>query len=156
MTTNVTISLIGLTVWAAFNATMFYCINSTVFAPKMGLSPDGETWHGKPSTLLTAHKAVLAALFFVTSLLVSFDGAQMVAFFPSLFSVVVLPDENPGSDEPATWKDVTNSLKLTFVAVVIGAIAILGVATFGTGAGILGYIGGFAALVAVKERFLQS
>lgn len=156
MTTNVTISLIGLTVWAAFNATMFYCINSTVFAPNMGLSPDGETWHGKPSTLLTAHKAVLAALFFITSLLVSFDGTQMVAFFPSLFSVVVLTDENPGSDEPATWKDVTNSLKLTFVAVVIGAIAILGVATFGTGAGILGYIGGFAALVAVKERFLQS
>lgn len=156
MTTNVTISLIGLTVWAAFNATMFYCINSTVFAPNMGLSPDGETWHGKPSTLLTAHKAVLAALFFITSLLVSFDGAQMVAFFPSLFSVVVLPDENPGSDEPATWKDVTNSLKLTFVAVVIGTAALLAVATFGTGVGILGYIGGFAALVAVKERFLQS
>lgn len=156
MTTNVTISLIGLTVWAAFNATMFYCINSTVFAPNMGLSPDGETWRGKPSTLLTAHKAVLAALFFVTSLLVSFDGTQMVSFFPSLFSVVLLTDENPGSDEPATWKDVNNSLKLTFVAVVIGAIAILGVATFGTGAGILGYIGGFAALVAVKERFLQS
>ena len=121
MTTNITILLIGLTVWAAFNATMFYCINSTVFAPNMGLSPDGETWRGKPSTLLTAHKAVLAALFFVTSLLVSFDGTQMVSFFPSLLSVVLLTDENPGSDEPATWKDVNNSLKLTFVAVVIGA-----------------------------------
>lgn len=156
MTTNVTIPLIGLTVWAAFNATMFYCINSTVFAPDIGVSPDGDTWNGKPSTLLTAHKAVLAALFFVTSLLVSFDGAQMVTFFPSLFSVVILTNENPGSDEPTTWKDVNNSLKLTFVAVVIGAIAILGVAMFGTGAGILGYIGGFALLVAVKERFLQS
>lgn len=155
MTTNITIPLMGLTVWVAFNATMFYCINSTVFAPNMGLSPDGETWRGKPSTLLTAHKAVLAALFFITSLLASFDGAQMVAFFPSLFSAVVLTDENPGSDEPATWKDVNNSLKLTFVAVVIGAIAILGVATFGTGAGILGYIGGFALLVAVKERFFH-
>lgn len=156
MTTNIAIPLIGLTVWAAFNATMFYCLNSTVFAPNMGLSPDGETWHGKPSTLLMTHKVVLAALFFVTSLLVSFDGAQMVAFFPSLFSVVVLTDENSGSDEPATWKDVYNGLKLTFVAVVIGAIAILGVAMFGTGVGILGHIGGFAVLVAVKERFLQS
>lgn len=156
MTINITIPLIGLTVWATFNATMYYCINSTVFAPNMGLSPDGETWSGKPSTLLMAHKVVLAALFFITSLLVSFDGTQMVAFFPSLFSVVVLTDENPGSDEPATWNDVNNNLKLTLVAVAIGAIAILGVATFGTGVGILGYIGGFAALVAVKERFLQS
>lgn len=150
------IPLIGLTVWAAFNATMFYCINSTVFAPNMGLSPDGETWRGKPSTLLTVHRALFAAIFFTTSLLSSFGGAQMIAFIPSVFSIVMLTSENPGSDEPATWKDVNNSLKLTFVAVVIGAIAILGVATFGTGVGILGYIGGFAALVAVKERFLQS
>lgn len=154
MTTN--IPLIGLTVWAAFNATMYYCINSTVFAPNMGVSSDGETWRGKPSTLLTAHKAVLAALFFVTSLLVSFDGTQMVAFFPSLFSVVVLTDENPESDKSATWNDVNNNLKLTFVAVAIGTAALLAVAMFGTVAGILGYVLGFAALVAVKERFLQS
>lgn len=154
MTTNVTIPLIGLTVWAAFNATMFYCINSTVFAPNMGVSSDGETWRGKPSTLLTVHRVLFAAIFFTTSLLLSFDGAQMVAFIPSLFSIVILTDENPGSDEPATWNDVNNNLKLTLVAVAIGTAALLAVAMFGTVAGILGYIVGFAALVAVKERFL--
>ena len=118
------IPLIGLTVWAAFNATMFYCINSTVFAPNMGLSPDGETWRGKPSTLLTVHRALFAAIFFTTSLLSSFGGAQMIAFIPSVFSIVMLTSESPESDESATWNDVNNNLKL--------------------------------ALVAVKERFLQS
>lgn len=156
MTTNITIPLIGLTVWAAFNATMYYCINSTVFAPNMGVSSDGETWHGKPSTLLTVHRVLFAAIFFTTSLLLSFDGAQMVAFIPSAFSIVVLTNENPESDKSATWNDVNNNLKLTLVAVAIGTAALLAVAMFGTVAGILGYIVGFAALVAVKERFLQT
>lgn len=156
MTTNIAIPLISLTVWAAFNATMYYCINSTVFAPNMGVSSDGETWHGKPSALLTVHRVLFAAIFFTTSLLLSFDGAQMVAFIPSAFSIVVLTNENPESGKSATWNDVNNNLKLTLVAVAIGTAALLAVAMFGTVAGILGYIVGFAALVAVKERFLQS
>jgi hypothetical protein len=155
MTTNITIPLIGFTVWAAFNATMFYCINSAVFAPNMGVSSDGETWHGKPSTLLTVHRVLFAAIFLTTSLLSSFDGAQ-IAFIPSAFSIVMLTDENPESDEPVTWNDVNNNLKLTLVAVAIGTATLLAVAMFGTVAGILGYIVGFAVLVAVKERFLQS
>lgn len=155
MTTNITIPLIGFTVWAAFNATMYYCINSTVFAPNMGVSSDGETWRGKPSTLLTVHRVLFAAIFLTTSLLSSFDGAQ-IAFIPSAFSIVMLTDENPESDKSATWNDVNNNLKLTLVAVAIGTATLLAVAMFGTVAGILGYILGFAALVAVKERFLQS
>lgn len=154
MTTNIAIPLIGLTVWAAFNATMYYCINSTVFAPNTGISSDGETWCGKPSTLLTAHRVLFAAIFLTTSLLSSFDGAQMIAFIPSAFSIVMLTNENPESDKSATWNDVNNNLKLTLVAVAIGTATLLAVAMFGTVAGILGYIVGFAALVAVKERFL--
>jgi RsiW-degrading membrane proteinase PrsW (M82 family) len=82
--------LMGLTLWLAFNATVYYCINSTTFAPGIGTNSSNEPTGRVQAALLAIYLVALIVLMVTLCPTWSYKPAPFEVFFYPLFYIGVL------------------------------------------------------------------
>lgn len=82
--------LMGLTLWFAFNATVYYCLNSATFAPGIGVNSGKEPSGRVQVALLAIYLVALIVLMIALCPTWSYKPAPFQAFFYPLFYIGVL------------------------------------------------------------------
>lgn len=108
--------LMGLTLWLAFNATVYYCLNSATFAPGIGASSGKGPTGRVQATLLTIYLVALIALMIALCPTWSYKPAPFQVFFYPLFYIGVLMYKILDGARVVTWRGVNWCIGTMFLA----------------------------------------
>lgn len=103
--------LMGLTLWLAFNATVYYCLNSTTFTPGIGASSGKEPSGRVQAALLAIYLVTLIALMVALCPTWSYKPAPFEVFFYPLFYIGVLMYKMLDGATVSTWRGLIGVLE---------------------------------------------
>lgn len=106
--------LMGLTLWLAFNATVYYCINSSLFTPGIGASSGKEPSGRVQAALLAIYLVALIALMVALCPAWSYKPAPFEVFFYPLFYIGVLMYKMLDGARVDTWRGVNWCIGVMF------------------------------------------
>lgn len=108
--------LMGLTLWFAFNATVYYCLNSATFAPGIGVNSGKEPSGRVQVALLAIYLVALIVLMIALCPTWSYKPAPFQAFFYPLFYIGVLMYRMLDGSRVTSWKGVNWCIGMMFLA----------------------------------------
>lgn len=106
--------LMGLTLWFAFNATVYYCLNSATFAPGIGVNSGKEPSGRVQMALLAIYLVTLIVLMIVLCPTWSYKPTPFEVFFYPLFYIGVLMYKMLDGARVDTWRGVNWCIGVMF------------------------------------------
>ena len=116
--------LMGLTLWLAFNATVYYCINSATFAPGIGANSGKEPTGRVQATLLAIYLAALIVLMIALCPTWSYKPAPFQVFFYPLFYIGVIMHKMLDGARVDTWRGVNWRIGVMFLATALSVVSL--------------------------------
>ena len=116
--------LMGLTLWLAFNAAVYYCFNSATFAPGIGANSGKEPSGRVQAALLAIYLVALIALMIALCPTWSYKSTPFEVFFYPLFYIGVLMYKILDGGRVSTWRGVNWCIGVMFLATALSAASL--------------------------------
>lgn len=116
--------LMGLTLWLAFNATVYYCLNSATFAPGIGANSGKEPSGRVQAALLAIYIVALIALMIALCPTWAYKPAPFQVFFYPLFYIGVLIYKMLDGARVSTWRGINWCIGIMFVTTALSVMSL--------------------------------
>lgn len=116
--------LMGLALWLAFNATVYYCINSATFAPGIGANSGKEPTGRVQAALLAIYLVALIVLMIALCPTWLYKPAPFEVFFYPLFYIGVLVHKMLDGARVASWKGVNWCIGVMFPVTALSMVSL--------------------------------
>lgn len=124
MPTGIETPLMGLTLWLAFNATVYYCLNSITFAPGIGANSGKEPTGRVQAALLVIYLVALIALMITLCPTWAYKPAPFEVFFYPLFYIGVLMYKMLDGARVDTWRGVNWCIGVMFPVTALSMVSL--------------------------------
>ena len=124
MPAGVETPLMGLALWLAFNATVYYCLNSATFAPGIGANSSKEPTGRVQAALLAIYLVALIALMIALCPAWSYKPAPFEVFFYPLFYIGVLVHKMLDGARVTSWKGVNWCIGVMFPVTALSMVSL--------------------------------
>lgn len=116
--------LMGLTLWLAFNATVYYCLNSAKFAPGIGASSGKKPSGRVQAALLAIYLVALVVLMIALCPTWSYKPAPFEVFYYPLFYIGVLVHKMLDEARVTSWKGVNWCIGVMFPVTALSMVSL--------------------------------